>query len=81
MEGECIYGASRDVASQDAGAARAARLCDAAPAGYQARCAEGVGTIVGTLSADTAGRRAGCEPVAAALREDCFRGAGVPASG
>jgi mono/diheme cytochrome c family protein len=81
MEGECIYGAARDVASQDAGATRAARLCDASPAPYRARCAEGVGTIVGTLAADTAGRRAGCQPVAAALRVDCFRGAGVPVSG
>jgi mono/diheme cytochrome c family protein len=81
MAGECIYGAARDVASQDAGARRAARLCDASPAGFRARCAEGVGTIVGTLAADVAGRRAGCEPVAAALRPDCWRGAGIPASG
>jgi hypothetical protein len=75
---ECIYGAARDIVSNDAGTPRAVRLCDSVGAIDQPRCFEGVGTIVGTLEGTTEGRRQACNHATDKYLENCLRGAGVP---
>jgi hypothetical protein len=78
-EGECIYGAVRDMTSNYAGGRQASVLCKQVDAGLKGYCYQGIGTILGTLKADTAGRRAACSSVAPARFLDaCLRGAGVP---
>jgi hypothetical protein len=76
---ECVYGAARDLASQDSGTRRASVLCKKADAGAQDYCFEGIGTIVGGLYATDPERRAACESVstATAARAACRRGAGL----
>jgi hypothetical protein len=77
MERECIYGGSRDLTSNDAGPARAIRMCLLAPAATRSYCFYGVGTILGGFANGSTARRAKCNPVPGAYRRDCYRGAGV----
>ncbi len=78
-QGECIYGAVRDMTSNYAGGRQASVLCRQVDAGLKGYCYQGIGTILGTLKPDTAGRRAACSAVAPARFLDaCLRGAGVP---
>ena len=58
MERECVYGAARDVTSNDA-AGRAGRLCEQVNTSLQGYCFEGIGTILGGLH-PRAERRAAC---------------------
>ena len=76
---DCIYGAARDMSSNYAGGREASVLCRLAPAGERARCFNGIGTILGSLHADTPGRRAACAEVTKRYLVPCIRGAGVPA--
>ena len=76
MEGECIYGAARDITSMDAGARRSTGFCKQAPADRRAHCFNGIGTILGGFARESAERKAACR--AAAPKEfwaDCFTGA------
>jgi cytochrome c553 len=75
MERECIYGASRDLTSNDAGPTRAIRMCRLAPTATRSYCFYGVGTILGGFANEAAARRAKCRPVPPAYRRDCYRGA------
>jgi cytochrome c553 len=75
MERECIYGGSRDLTSNDAGPARAIKMCLLAPAATRSYCFNGIGTILGGFANDTGARRAKCGPVPPAYRRDCYRGA------
>ena len=75
MERECVYGGSRDLTSNDAGPARAIKMCLLAPAATRSYCFYGVGTILGGFANQAAARRARCHPVPAAYRRDCYRGA------
>lgn len=76
-EAQCVYGAARDIVSNDAGVARAIRLCDTVASRYRPICFEGIGTIVGTLSATEGGRRQLCLNATRRYLSDCLRGAGV----
>ncbi len=81
FQADCIYGAVRDMTANDARAGRAAVLCARLATRLRARCYEGIGTILGSLRAGTAGRRSACAAVAPARYLDaCLRGAGVAAS-
>jgi cytochrome c553 len=75
MERECIYGGSRDLTSNDAGPRRAIRMCLLAPAATRSYCFYGIGTILGGFANEAAARRARCDAVPAAYRQDCYRGA------
>jgi cytochrome c553 len=77
MERECVYGAARDITSNDAGGRRAARLCRNAAQHLRAYCFNGVGTILGGFSQYAEGRRAECVKVTKIYLRDCLRGAGV----
>lgn len=78
-EGECIYGAVRDMTSYFAGVRKPAAFCRLVGASYKGYCYQGIGTIVGTLEAGTAGRRAECSAASPPRFLDaCLRGAGVP---
>jgi hypothetical protein len=75
MNGECIYGAARDVTSNDAGPRRSKVLCETAAAQFRAYCFEGIGTILGGMHADRQGRRAACRTVTTRYFAACARGA------
>jgi cytochrome c553 len=75
MEGECVYGGSRDLTSNDAGPARAIKMCLLAPKATRSYCFYGIGTILGGFATEAAGRRARCNAVPAAYRSACYRGA------
>ena len=76
---ECVYGAARDLTSQDSAPGRAAALCKQAEAGLRDYCFEGIGTILGGLYATDRERRGACAAVSSseAPRAACRRGAGV----
>ncbi len=78
MGRECIYGAARDIVSNDAGARRAIPLCRRAPEAARAYCYEGIGTILGGLHAYRDERRAACRAVGREYFEACARGAAAP---
>lgn len=79
---ECVYGAARDMVSEDAGPMRAATFCSQVAARVSTRCAEGVGTILSTLHPDEGSRIAACRTsftragLAGAIGA-CLRGARV----
>jgi mono/diheme cytochrome c family protein len=77
---DCLYGAARDITSNDAHGRRAARMCAGAPAASRERCFEGIGTILGNLAPTIPGRRSLCAQVGRANLGPCLRGAGVTAS-
>ena len=75
MERECIRGAAADLASNDANGRRAARLCNASPAGARAYCFYATGSILGSFSYATSGRRRLCAAITSAYFRACFVGA------
>jgi hypothetical protein len=78
-QGECIYGAVRDMTSYFAGVKQPSGLCAIVGAAYKGYCYQGIGTIVGTLKGDTPGRTAMCKAASPPRFLDaCLRGAGVP---
>jgi cytochrome c553 len=76
-EDDCIYGAARDIANNDAAGERAARFCEKVKASARAHCFEGVGTILGGLHTYADERRAACAAVTTRYLADCARGAGI----
>ncbi len=75
MERECIYGAARDITSNDAGPARSTPFCARAPRATRSYCFYGIGTILGGLTNNPAARRAKCNTAPVGYRSDCYRGA------
>ena len=75
MARECIYGAARDIVSNDAGPRRAVALCRDAPAAARAYCFEGIGTILGGLHVYRGERRAACRAITRGYFDACVRGA------
>jgi hypothetical protein len=74
----CLYGAARDITSNDAGAERAGGLCERAAARYRERCYAGIGTILANLFPSESEQRRAC--AAAAPRRfvaACLGGAGL----
>lgn len=74
----CLYGAARDITSNDAGAERAGGLCERAAARYRERCYSGIGTILANLFPTESEQRRAC--AAAAPRRfvaACLGGAGL----
>ncbi len=79
METECVYGAARDLTSNDGGSQRSKTLCAAAEQALQDYCFQGIGTILGGLYATSAERRSSCVLVSpsAAAQSACRVGAGI----
>jgi cytochrome c553 len=75
MARECIYGAARDITSNDASPRRAKLLCNTAAARFRGYCYEGIGTIIGGFHPDREGRRAACRAVTTRYFRDCATGA------
>lgn len=74
----CLYGAARDITSNDAGAERAGGLCERAAARHRERCYAGIGTILANLFPSEPEQRRAC--AAAAPRRfvaACLGGAGL----
>jgi len=80
-QGQCIYGAVRDMTSYFAGVKQPSAFCGVVGAAYKGLCYSGIGTIVGTLRGETTGRQAMCKAASpASFLAACLRGAGVPVS-
>jgi cytochrome c553 len=77
MEGECVYGAARDITANDASGRRSGRFCAQAPKAFRSYCFSGIGTILGGFATYEAGRRAACRAVTKTYLRDCLQGAGV----
>jgi cytochrome c553 len=75
MTRECIYGAARDITSNDASPRRAKVLCESAAPRFRGYCFEGIGTIIGGFHPYREGRRAACRAVTTRYFQDCARGA------
>jgi hypothetical protein len=75
MARECVRGAAADLASNDANGRRAARLCNASPAGMRAYCFYATGSILGSFSYELAGRRRLCAEITKTYLRTCFDGA------
>ena len=75
MNRECVYGAARDITSNDASPRRAKVLCDTATARLRAYCFEGIGTILGGMYVDREGRRGACRAITRKYFIACARGA------
>jgi len=77
MQRECIFGAARDILNNESNDLRGRRLCETAPRAARSYCFFGLGSILGTVHTDAAGRRAACARFAAPRdRPDCLEGAG-----
>jgi hypothetical protein len=74
---DCIYGAARDITSNDAGATRSRELCEAADGSLKDTCYDGIGTILRGLSASEADVRAACAAATTRYLAACLRGAGL----
>ncbi|MGH3105222.1 MAG: hypothetical protein ACRDN6_14120 [Gaiellaceae bacterium] len=70
--GECIFGAVRDITSNDAGAARAGRFCERVETSLRSRCFNGAGTILADLEPDPARRRTACAAITQRYLEQCL---------
>lgn len=68
---DCVYGAVRDITSNDAGSPRALRFCAAVGSGLKARCYYGLGTILHEMSPGGQGLAAACSGVPRAFRPEC----------
>jgi hypothetical protein len=76
-ESDCIYGAARDITSNDAGAKRARVLCERAPDPLRGTCFNGIGTILSGLSASEDEIRAACAAATTRYLSACLQGAGL----
>lgn len=76
-EGDCVYGAARDITSNDAGAERTKVLCEQAAVGLKPTCFNGIGTILRGLSASEEEARAACAETTTRYLISCLRGAGL----
>jgi hypothetical protein len=76
-EDDCIYGAARDITSNDAGAGRARVLCERAAVSLRAVCFDGIGTILRGLSSSEEDVRVACAAATTTYLTACLRGAGL----
>lgn len=70
---ECIYGAVRDIASNDAAAARALDYCGSVETDAKPRCYYGAGTIVAGFDRDRSALAEACDSVPDAYRTYCLQ--------
>jgi mono/diheme cytochrome c family protein len=75
---DCVYAVSRDITSMDAGARRATPFCAQVGSDLRAQCFRGIGTILGSFSNRSSGRKAICNAaVPRVYWRDCYAGANV----
>ena len=71
-EGECIYGAVRDIVNTDTKPARAKVFCELVAERWRGRCYYGAGTILQTLSASQEELRRACTTITTRYLEQCM---------
>jgi hypothetical protein len=69
---ECIYGAVRDIVSNDAGATRAGRFCMLVAPDLRTRCFNGAGTILADISGSAEAHRKACEAITSQYLDACL---------
>ena len=70
-EGECIYGAVRDIVNTDTKPARAKVFCELVAEKWRGRCYYGAGTILQTLSSSREDLRRDCSTITTRYLEQC----------
>ena len=77
-QNECLYGAVRDILNNNSRDFGAKTLCESVAKRFRKRCFFGIGSILGTQHADTAGKSAACQEFAKGQDlADCMQGAGA----
>jgi mono/diheme cytochrome c family protein len=75
-EGECLFGAARDILNNDSSDQRGRELCESVTHRYRSYCFYGLGSILGSVYGTESERRSACARFAAPPdRADCMRGA------
>jgi hypothetical protein len=69
---DCVYGAVRDIASNDAGGRRAGRFCERVTVALRAHCFNGAGTIIHDLAGTPEKHRAACLEITRRYLEACL---------
>jgi hypothetical protein len=69
---ECVYGAIRDIVSNDAGAKRGAGFCMAIDESLRTRCFNGAGTILADISGSPEKHQAACEAITKQYLDACL---------
>ena len=79
MAQECIHSAAKDMAYTDVSPRRAKVLCAKAPEATRDYCWMGIGSILGSLDAETEKRKARCDNATQSprYRLACYRGAAI----
>jgi hypothetical protein len=75
-QGQCIWGAARDITANDAGPRRASRLCNQTTHSIRGSCFEAIGTILDGLSSNESKLMASCERITRHYSKRCVSGAG-----
>lgn len=75
-EGDCLYGAARDMTANYSSGKQASGLCARSPAGLRTRCFYGIGTILGDFTSSSAKDEAACRELTRTYARACLRGAG-----
>jgi hypothetical protein len=70
--GECIYGAVRDIANNDAGAKRAGQFCGLVAVSLRPRCFNGAGSIIAALKSSPADQQASCAAITTRYLSACM---------
>jgi hypothetical protein len=69
---DCVYGAVRDIVSNDSAWARAGRFCNQVDVSLRQRCFNGAGTIIYDLNSTDADRRAACRSITRQYLDACL---------
>ena len=69
---ECIYGAVRDIANNDAAATRAGQFCDGVTVSLRGRCFNGAGSIIADLAGTPARQRSMCTAITTRYLSACL---------
>jgi hypothetical protein len=69
---DCVYGAVRDIVSNDAGAARAKGFCERVAVDLRGRCFNGAGTIIFDLAGSPERQRAQCLAITKRYLDNCL---------
>ena len=68
---DCVYGAARDFADNDANGNRAAHFCELVPSSLRGYCFYGVGTILGTFGHPKAWMHKTCTSLSTLYEKEC----------
>ena len=78
-EGDCLYGAAREIVNSDAEGARGARFCNKAPKRDRERCFIGIGSVMASVKSSENALRGACRDLSGKYDRACLEGGGLVA--